>query len=91
MTVSVDDAFSELDAVVAELVRTEEEKSPLRGVDAIAVAAIIALSHAGANMLTEASHAGSRDVERLSREGRKYLDRARALMRDFVVTREVQA
>lgn len=91
MTVPVDDAFSELDAVVAELVRREEERSPLRGVDAIAVAAIIALSHAGATLMTEASHAGSRDVERLSREGRKYLDRARALMADFVATREVEA
>lgn len=91
MTVPVPEPFQDLDAVVAVAIQREEERSPLRGVDAIAVAAIVATSHAGAELMTAASHAGRGDVERLSTAGRKYLDRARQLMSDFVATREVEA
>lgn len=91
MTVSVPQPFGELDAVLAQMITTEEERAPLQGVDAIAVAAIVALSHAGAELMTEASHAGPRDVERLSKRARAQLDRARSLMADFVATREFGA
>lgn len=91
MTVPVDHPFEDLDAVLAQMIRTEEERAPLQGVDAVAVAAIVALSHAGADLMTEASHAGSRDVERMSKNGRTALDAARRLMSDFTAAREVGA
>lgn len=90
MTVSVPEPFSELDAVLAIAIDQEEERSPLRGVEAVAVRAIVALSHAGAALMTDASHAGRKgDAERLSARARGQLDRARELMGDLSTLREV--
>lgn len=89
MTVPVPQPFGELDAVVALAIEREESRATLRGVDAIAVRAIVALSHAGAELMTEASHAGPRDVERLSARARKQLDLARELISDLAATREI--
>lgn len=89
MTVPVPQPFGELDAVLALAIEREEQRGTLRGVDAIAVRAIVALSHAGAELMTDASHAGVRDVERLSTRARQQLDRARELMADLSATREL--
>lgn len=90
MTVSVPQPFGELDAILALAIEREEERAPLRGVEAIAVRAIVALSHAGAELMTQASHASMRDVEGLSTRARKQLDLARELMADLSATREVE-
>lgn len=72
--------LGEVDMVVAELVLAEDGVEPFQHGDAIAVRAILALSRAGADQMTAASHAGRRDVERLSKAARILLDEARALM-----------
>lgn len=51
-TVPVPEPFQDLDAVVALAIQEMEAASPLRGVDAIAVRAIVALSHAGVAITT---------------------------------------
>lgn len=83
------DLFHDLDAVIALDVQREEQRQPLQGVDAIAVRAIVALSRAGADLMTDASHARSRDTERLSKRARAELNEARELMAAFVASRQV--
>lgn len=80
-------SFDDLDAMLAVAIQHEDAQEPFRGVDEIAVRAIVALSHAGAALMTEASHANGRDVERLSDAARGQLDHARRLLADLVVIR----
>ena len=81
--------FDDLDAMVAMVIQREEARAPLQGVDALAVEAIVALSHAGLDLMTEATHAGPRDVVRLSTRARAQLDAARDLITRFSIAREV--
>lgn len=84
-TVPVPEPFQDLDAVVALTIERMEEASPLRGADAIAVRAIVALSHAGG--------AVARYRERCPRARVDYSADPRALARqlitDLEATREV--
>lgn len=85
----IGDELDDVDEIVAFQVRAAEADRPITGVEAVAVRAILALSRAGAALMTDASHANSRDVERLSIRARAQLDDARDLMIDF--TRERRA
>lgn len=48
MTGPAPERFEDLDALVAMAITAEDVREPFRGVDEIAVRAIVALSHAGA-------------------------------------------
>lgn len=88
MTVPVNDPFQDLDAVLAQLIRTEEERSPWRGAEAVAVAAIVALSHAGRELVVEASFGGLRAIEKFNR-GRTQMARARELIMQLIEARDL--
>jgi hypothetical protein len=83
--------LGDVDAVLVQLIQIEEAAKPLQGSDAIAVRAIVALSRAGADNLTEAASAGSRDVARLSSRGRAQLDEARRLVAELSRQRDAAA
>lgn len=86
-TVPVPEPFQDLDAVVALAIEAEEERAPLRGVDAIAVRAIVALSHAGVAInLCRERHRGVK----IPYSGNPRT-MARELIADLRATREVEA
>ncbi len=82
--------FDDLDAMVAVAIQREEARSPLQGVDALAVEAIVALSHAGMDLIGEGQRPMHSDLtrKRLLERGRAQLDAARDLIGRFTITRE---
>lgn len=87
MTVLDPEELVDVDAVLVTLILKLEAERPLTGAEVVAVRAIVALSLAGAALMTDASHAGSRDVERLSERARAQLDDARSLLTELRVSR----
>lgn len=83
--------LGEVDSILAMQVEAAVAERPLDGTDLVAVRAIVALSRAGAALMTDASHANSRDVARLSERARAQLDDARGLMIDFARERRAPA
>lgn len=79
--------LDDIDAIVALAIMREEHRAPLRGSDAIAVRAIVELSRAGAELMTDA--AVLRDVGQLSLRARRLLDLARELIIALAEAREV--
>jgi hypothetical protein len=65
----------DVDAVLAAMIRTEDQLRPLHGVDAVAARAILALSRAGHVLFTDTTHAAA---------GRRAMDDSRGLMTDLL-------
>lgn len=79
--------LGDVDAVLATLIIRAEARQEFTGAEIVAVRAIVALSNAGAALMTDASHANRRDTERLSERARAQLTDARALFAELEETR----
>lgn len=84
-TVPVSEPFQDLDAILAMAITMEDRRATLRGADAIAVRAIVALSHAGAAIAQYRERCPRVELD-YAADPRRI---ARELMADLTLTREV--